>query len=82
MKAWEYVINTAMLGTDKPMPGNAELPDEVAEIAAMIDAVESSDKEAKFLQKAVAIYNYRQCGFTPIEQKELPTSIAPAETKP
>ena len=82
MKAWEYVINTAMLGTDKPMPGNAELPDEVAEIAAMIDAVDSSDKEAKFLQKAAAIYNYRQCGFTPIEQKELPTSIAPDETKP
>lgn len=82
MKAWEYVINTAILGTDKPMPGNAELPDEIAEVAAMIDAVESSDKEAKFLQKAVTIYNYRQCGFTPIEQKELQTSIAPDETKP
>lgn len=81
MKAWEYVINTAMLGTDKPMPGNAELPDEIAEITAMIDAVESSDKEAKFLQKAAAIYNYRQCGFTPIEQKELPTTIAPEEIK-
>jgi len=82
MKVWEYVINTAMLGTDKPMPGNAELPDELAEIAAMIDAVESSDKEAKFLQKAAAIYNYRQCGFTPIEQKEFPTGTAPDETKP
>jgi len=81
MKAWEYVINTAMLGTDKPMPGNAELPDEIVEIAAMIDAVESSDKEAKFLQKAAAIYNYRQCGFAPVEQKELPTNIAPEEIK-
>ncbi len=82
MKAWEYVINTAMLGTHKPIPGNAELPNEVAEIVAMIDAVESSDKEAKFLQKAAAIYNYRQCGFTLIEQKELPTTIAPDEAKP
>jgi hypothetical protein len=82
MKAWEYVINTAMLGTDKPMQGNAELPDEVAEIAVMIDAVESSDKEAIFLQKAAAIYNYRQCGFTPIEQKDLPINIAADETRP
>lgn len=80
MKAWEYVINTAMLGTDKPMPGSADLPDEVAEIAVMIDAAESSDKEAKFLQKAAVIYNYRQCGFTP-EQKELPVTVAPEEIK-
>ena len=79
MKAWEHVINTAMLGTDKPMPGNDELPDEVAEVVALIDAVESSDKEAKFLQKAAAIYNYRQCGSTPIEQKELQISVAPPE---
>lgn len=82
MKAWEYVINTAMLGTDKQMPGKAELPDEIAAIATLIDALESSDKEAKFLQKAAVIYNYRQSGFTPVEQKDLPVNIAPDEVKP
>jgi hypothetical protein len=81
MKAWEHVINTAMLGTDKLMPGNAELPGEVAEVVALIDAIESSDKEAKFLQKAAAIYNYRRCGSAPIEQKELQISVAPPEIK-
>ncbi|RKR83059.1 hypothetical protein BDD43_3259 [Mucilaginibacter gracilis] len=82
MKAWEYVINTAMLGTDKPMPANAELPDEVAEITTIIDGVELLDKEAKFLQKALVIYNYRQSGFEPLRQSDLPVTTAQPEIKP
>jgi len=82
MKAWEYVIHTAMLGTDKPLPGNADLPDAITEIAALIDAGEASDKETKFLQKAVLIYNYRQCGAAPAEKKDLPVNTAPPETQP
>lgn len=79
MKAWEYVIHTAMLGTDKPAPDNSGLPAEVAEIAAAIDALEPLDKEANFLQKAAVIYNYRQCGFVPFQQKDLPAIPAPIE---
>lgn len=82
MKSWEHIINTAILGTDKPMPGNTELPHELAEAVSLIEAVESSDKEAKFLQKAAAIYNYRVCGFTPPEQKDLQTKNASPEIKP
>ncbi|NHA06332.1 hypothetical protein G7092_21160 [Mucilaginibacter sp. HC2] len=82
MKAWDYVINTAMLGTDKPMPGNPDLPDGVSEIVQMVDAIELLDKESKFLQKASVIYNYRQCGFKPFQQKDLPATIAPEETTP
>jgi len=82
MKAWEYVINTAMLGTDKPMPGNQNLPDSITEIAVKIDAIDSIDKEAKFLQKASVIYNYRQCGFTPFQKQDLPVTIASEEIKP
>ena len=82
MEAWENVINTAMLGTDKQMPGNARLPDEIAEIATTVDAIEALDKEAKFLYKAALIYNYRQCGFVPLQQKDLPTNMAPDEIKP
>ncbi|OCX54348.1 hypothetical protein BEL04_08815 [Mucilaginibacter sp. PPCGB 2223] len=82
MKAWEYVINTAMLGTDKQIPSPADLPEEITGVAALIDASETADKEVKFLQKAAAIYNYRQCGFTPLEQKELPVHTASPETSP
>ena len=52
MKAWEYVINTAMLGTDKPMPGNAELPDVVAEIAAMDHGIPSDEVPAALTASA------------------------------
>ncbi len=82
MKAWEHVINTAMLGTDKPMPGNSDMPEAIAEIALMIDAAETLDKEAKFLQKAAVIYNYRQCGFKPLQKPDLPVNIAGPETMP
>ncbi|HTI60243.1 DUF5691 domain-containing protein [Mucilaginibacter sp.] len=82
MKAWEYVINTAMLGTDKPMPGNQDLPDSITEIAIKIDAIDSIDREAKFLQKAAVIYNYRQCGFTPFQKQDLPVTMTEGEIKP
>lgn len=82
MKAWEHLINAAMLGTDKPMPGNADLPEEIAIVADAIDSVDTLDKEAKYLQKAALIYNYRQCGFTPLRKHDLPHAVAEAETKP
>ncbi|QEC80003.1 DUF5691 domain-containing protein [Mucilaginibacter ginsenosidivorax] len=82
MKAWEHVINAAMLGTDKPMPGNADLPDEVAIAANAIDSADTLDKEVKYLQKSALIYNYRQCGFTPLQKRDLPQNVAQPETKP
>lgn len=81
MKAWEFVINTAMLGTDKPAPALTDAGDDVANIAAMIDAAEALDKEEKFLQKAAVIYNYLQCGFSPQQQKGLPVTVADEESQ-
>ncbi|EHQ27099.1 DUF5691 domain-containing protein [Mucilaginibacter paludis] len=82
MKAWEHIINTAMLGTDKPFPGVADLPEDVAVIAGAIDTNEDLDKELKFLQKAAVIYNYRQCGFVAMQKNDLPLNAAGPETKP
>jgi hypothetical protein len=82
MKAWEHIINAAMLGTDKPMPGNTDVAEEVRAIFNQIDDNTISDKEAKFLQKAAVVYNYRQCGFTPFQRQDLPPNKADDETKP
>src|SRR5579875_2184631 len=81
MKAWEEVIHTAMLGTDKPMTGNADLSEEIAAIAREIDTDDKLDKENKFLKKAALIYNYRQCGFVPVQKPDLNFTSATPETK-
>jgi len=82
MRAWEHIINTAMIGTDKPMPGNPEIPGEVAAVVDIIEADELLDKESKYLQKAALVYNYRQCGFTPLQKHDLLLNKAEAETRP
>jgi len=82
MRAWESIINTAMLGTDKPAPAIADLPEEVAIIANAIDAAAELDKEERYLQKAAVIYNYRQSGFVPFQKNDLPVNKAAEETKP
>lgn len=82
MKAWESIINTAMLGTDKPVPTIADLPEEVALVANAIEASAGLDKEERYLQKAAVLYNYRQSGFVPFQKNDLPANKALAETKP
>ncbi|MFC0513873.1 DUF5691 domain-containing protein [Mucilaginibacter angelicae] len=81
MKAWESIINTAMLGTDKPTPAIADLPEDVAVIANAIDAAATLDKEERYLQKAAVIYNYRQSGFVPFQKNDLPVNKASEEIK-
>jgi hypothetical protein len=81
MKAWESIINTAMLGTDKPAPAIADLPEEVVVIANAIDTAATLDKEERYLQKAAFIYNYRQSGFVPFRKNDLPANKAADETK-
>ncbi len=81
MKIWEDIVHTAMLGTDKPSPVNTDWPQELATIVDDIDAAGEQDKESRFLQKAAIVYNYRQCGFTPLQKSELSFAPAQAETK-
>ncbi|WP_342644972.1 DUF5691 domain-containing protein [Mucilaginibacter sp. CSA2-8R] len=82
MKIWEDIVHTAMLGTDKPSSGNNEWPQELANIAESIESAGEQDKESRFLQKAAVVYNYRQCGFMPLQKSELSFAPAGADTKP
>jgi hypothetical protein len=82
MRVWEQIINAAMLGTDKPMPGQSDLPAEVAEVTSLIDTMPGLDIEDRFLQKASVIYNYRQSGFVPLQKQELMLVKADAESQP
>jgi hypothetical protein len=82
MKAWEHIIHAAMLGTDKPMPGSSDWPEDLTAIAEIIDGANNADKESRFLKKAAVIYNYRQCGFAPAQKTELTFTPAAPETYP
>ena len=82
MKAWEHIINAAMLGTNKPLPGNTDVAEEVTMIFDRIEGDVVQDREAVFLQKAAIVYNYRQCGFVPFQKQDLPLSKADEEIKP
>jgi hypothetical protein len=81
MKIWEDILHTAMLGTDKPSPGNTDWPEELAAIVDAVELAGEQDKEILFLQKAAIVYNYRQCGFIPLQKSELSFAPAEAETK-
>jgi hypothetical protein len=80
MKAWDHLTNIAMLGTDKSIPRNNDLPEEIAVITDAIEASETLDKEAKYLQTAALVYNYRQCGFSPLKKPDIQPAKAEAET--
>lgn len=82
MKAWQHIINSAMLGTDKTIPAATDLAPELAEVNELIDAATELDKEDRFLQKAAVVYNYRQSGFVPTHKPEVTLPPAGAETQP
>lgn len=82
MKAWEQIVNAAMLGTDKPMPGQTDMSTELADITNLIDAVPGLDNEDRFLQKAAVVYNYRRSGFVPLQKQEVTLAKPEDESRP
>ena len=82
MQSWDNIINTAMLGTDKKMPDNRDMPEELAGAFALIQSNEVADKEEKFLQSAALLYNYKQCGLMPVKKETVTLTAALPETKP
>lgn len=81
MQTWDQIINTALLGTDKRTLAAAELPAELAELAAYIQN-NTTDKEEQFLQIATLAFNYRQCGVLPLQKEGVTVSKAAVEEKP
>ncbi|HZY39273.1 MAG TPA: DUF5691 domain-containing protein [Mucilaginibacter sp.] len=82
MSAWEYILNTAMLGTDKRGAAKPDFPGELAEVIELIENTPENDKETRFLNTAAIAFNYRQCGFVPIKKPEISATAALPETSP
>jgi hypothetical protein len=81
MEAWNKIIHTAMMGTDKKMIGAEELAPTLAETAAVIADNTTIDKEEKFLQLTSLTYNYRQCAVMPLKKETFGLAQAPPEEK-
>lgn len=77
MEAWNHIISTAMLGTDKRLPELQQLPASVAEAAALVNG----DKEEQFLQTAALVFNFRQCGMIPLQKEIINFPVAEEEDK-
>lgn len=82
MEAWNKIIHTAMMGTDKKMIGAEELAPTLAEAAVVITENATIDKEEKFLQLTSLTYNYRQCAVMSLKKETVGIEQAPAEDKP
>lgn len=81
MEAWNEIINTAMLGTGKKLPAENLLPQDIAELLPLLQQ-QTTDKEEQFLQTASLVFNYRQCGNTPVKKVGISIPLAPPEEKP
>lgn len=82
MKIWEDIVNNAMLGTEKAIPGKSELPEQLNQIFNQINEREDLDRESKFLQQAAIVYNYRKSGFKPLKKADIQVLVAEEETLP
>lgn len=81
LKVWEYIVNSAMLGTDKPAISKPDLSEELIDVFNQIENTESLDRESKFLCQAAVVSNYRKSGFQPLKKNDLLIPIAEPEIK-
>ena len=81
MEYWSNIINTAMIGTDKKMISDNELPSALTEMVSLIRLNDQIDKEEKFLQIAALALNYRQAGVQPLHKETVRLQPSPAEEK-
>jgi hypothetical protein len=80
MESWNHIIHTALLGTDKQALKKENLVAEVVEQYDLI-AQNTQSREEVFLQTAALVYNYRQCGFLPVQKETVFISRAKDEEK-
>src|SRR5690348_5971866 len=77
MEAWDHIISTAMLGTDKRIPDVQQFPAPLAEAATLV----IGDKEEQCMQTAALVFNFRQCGMVPLQKEVLNFPVAAEEEK-
>ncbi|HVU95309.1 MAG TPA: DUF5691 domain-containing protein [Puia sp.] len=82
MEAWNDMINTALLGTEKmPLPAQAGIG-ALQQAMAQINSQAGLDKEEQFLQLAAVTFNVRQSGTKPLHQPTPNWIQAAAESLP
>jgi hypothetical protein len=81
MEAWNQIINTALLGTDKRQPDARQWPARLSQAAETVAAA-GGDKEELFLQTAALVANFRQCGMIPLHKEVFDFAAAGPEEKP
>ena len=79
MEAWEHIVHTALLGTDKRQPDAQQFPASLAQTAQALTSF--TDKEEQFLQTAALVFNFRQCGVLPLHKEAIDFPAAPQEEK-
>lgn len=79
MKAWEDIVNKALLGSEKASLQIADIP---ASIAQAYDLVGSGNQEEDFLRFTSLVYQFRQSGAHPLDFTAVKSVEALAETKP
>lgn len=82
MEAWQQIIDTALMGTEKKNLAPAAWPPDLQAAAATIAAAHPTDREEQFLQTAALVSNYRQAGAIPLYKEGITLPMAPAEEKP
>jgi len=81
MQFWDEIINTAMLGTGKTMPGKNALPEDIAALATHIEQ-QPVGREEQFLQLASLALNIRQSSVSPLANTNATIATASPEEKP
>jgi hypothetical protein len=81
MEAWNEIINTAMIGTDKKAVDATVLSADLSNATNTIMANVAIDKEEKFLQIASIAFNYRQAGIQPLYKEAVTLPVSPVEEK-
>lgn len=82
MQLWNDIVDTAMMGTDKKTLELSHAGPDFEVVSQAIKQADLPDKEEQFLQWAAFAFNYKQCGFKPLQKPELKMEVAEPEAKP
>lgn len=77
MRAWDDIVNKALLGTEKAPPDLADLPSPARDLVTI---ELTGNREDDFMRLAALTWQFRQSGAIPMDFKTLSHSVAEPET--
>jgi hypothetical protein len=81
MDAWEHIIQTALIGTDKQPISTNDMDENLLPSIHAITSNTDIDKEEQFLQIATVVHQYTFCGTEPIVRTDSSLPICEVETQ-